>query len=103
MGLEDGFHQEMLRIYREAAEFGYHPSYFLQMVIDQGGVSAAKQLLISSKPQSGFARLWEEDRLDLSVEALVLQEPWTSLFTDDELTEARRRLEALGYDQKKLA
>ncbi len=98
MGIERRFHQEMLRIYREAAEFGYYPSYFLQMVIDQGGVSAAKQLLNSNKPQSGFARLWEEGRLDLSVEALVLQEPWASLFTDSELTEARIRLEALGYD-----
>ncbi len=97
MELEDRFHQEMLRIHREAAEFDYHPSYFLQMVVSQGGVSAAKQLLSSSNPQSGFTRLWEEGRLDLSVEAIVVQEPWASLFTDGELTEARNRLEDLGY------
>ena len=98
MGIERRFHGEMVRIYREATEFGYYPSYFLRMVSEQGGLATAKQLLSSSDPSSGFVRLWEEQRLDLSVEALVLREPWSALFTDAELTEARRRLEELGYD-----
>ena len=90
----------MVRIYREATKFGYYPNYFLRMVIDQGGISAAKQLLNSSTTSEGFARLWEERRLDLSVEGLVLQEPWSALFTEGELTEARHRLEDLGCDPK---
>ena len=98
MGIENRFHQEMLRIYRETAKFGYYPRYFLQMVGDLGGVYAAKRLLSSRDLQSGFERLWTEGRLDLSVEALVLEEPWTSLFTDEELTEARSRLKDLGYE-----
>ena len=98
MDIERRFHQEMVRIYREATEFGYYPNYFLRMVVDQGGLAAAKQLLSSGDPSSGFVRLWQEQRLDLSVEALVLREPWSALFTDAELTEARRRLEELGYD-----
>ena len=97
MELESQFHQEMVRIYREAGEFGYHPTYFLRMVVDRGGLSAAKQLLSGSDHSSGLVRLWEEQRLDLSVEALVLQEPWAALFTGAELTEAARRLEELGY------
>ena len=98
MDIERRFHEEMLGIYREATGIGYYPSYFLQMVAEQGGLSAAKRLLGSNTPSSGFVRLWEEQRLDLSVEALALQEPWNSLFTDVELTEARRRLEDLEYD-----
>ncbi len=98
MNMESRFHEEMVAIYRDATEFGYYPSYFLRMVVNQGGLVAAKQLLGSSAPSSGFARLWEKQRLDLSVEALVLREPWTALFTDAELTEALRRLEELGYD-----
>ena len=96
--LEGRFHEEMIAIYREETGFGYYPSYFLRMVVEQGGLAAAKQLLSSSAPSSGFTRLWEEQRLDLSVEALVLQEPWSALFTDTELAEARRRLEELGYE-----
>ena len=98
MDIERRFHEEMVGIYREATEFGYYPNYFIQMVVDQGGLSAAKQLLNSSTPASGFVGLWEEQRLDLSVEALAVREPWSALFTDVELTEARRRLEDLGYD-----
>ena len=98
MTTDERFHVEMVRIYREATEFGYYPKYFLRMVVEQGGLSAAKRLLGDSNPSSGFVRLWEEGRLDLSVEALVLLEPWSSLFTEAELTEARHRLDDLGYD-----
>ena len=98
MNLESEFHQEMLRIYEEAKEFGYYPNYFLGMVVERGGLSAAKHLISGSQLSDGFVRLWEEERLDLSVEALVLQDPWSSLFIHEELAEARRRLEGVGYD-----
>ena len=97
MRLEDRFHEAMVRIYQDATEFGYYPNYFLRMVVEQGGLATAKQLLGSSNPASGFVRLWEERRLDLSVEHLVLQKPWRALFTDAELAEAGRRLADLDY------
>ncbi len=82
MSLESSFHQEMLRIYEEAKGFNYHPTYFLRMVGDLGGRSAAKQLLSGDKLSDGFVRLWkeqrldlEEQRLDLSVEALAVRAP----------------------------
>ena len=90
----------MLRIYEEAKEFGYYPNYFLGMVMDQGGLPTAKQLLIGNNLSDGFVRLWEEQRLDLSVEALALRDPWSSLFTREELAEAQRRLDGVGYDAK---
>ena len=98
MNIEDKFHQEMLRIYEEAKEFGYYPNYFLGMVVERGGLSAAKYLISGSQLSDGFVRLWEEERLDLSVEALALQDQWTSLFTHEELAEAQRRLEGVGYE-----
>ena len=98
MSLEDRFHQEMLRIYEEANEFGYYPNYFLGMVVDRGGLSAAKHLISGNQLSDGFVRLWEEGRLDLSVEALVLRDPWRGLFTQEELAEVQRRLDGVGYD-----
>ena len=98
MNLEGSFHEGMLKIYEEAKEFGYYPNYFLGMVVEQGGLSAAKHLLGGNQLSEGFVRLWEEQRLDLSVEALALRDPWTALFTDEELTEAQRRLDGAGYD-----
>ena len=98
MNLEVRFQQEMLRIYEEAKEFDYYPNYFLSMVMDRGGLSTAKHLLAGEKLSDGFVRLWEEQRLDLSVEALALHAPWSTLFTQEELVEAKRRLDGVGYD-----
>ena len=95
---EGRFHQEMLRIYEGAKEFDYYPTYFLRMVMGRGGLSTAKHLLGGNKLSDGFVRLWEEQRLDLSVEALALRDPWSALFTQQELAEAQRRLDGAGYD-----
>ena len=100
MTIEKQFHQEMLRISDQAKEFGYYPSYFLGMVREQGGLGAAKQLLKGDEMSGGLMRLWEQKRLDVSVEALVLGELWASLFTDEEIASARWRLEELGYSPK---
>ena len=98
VNLEPPFHQEMLRIYDEASTFGYRPTYFRRMVNEHGGVQAARILLGKDAPSYGFEKLWEEGRLDLSVEVLVLREPWRALFTLDELREAYRRLDGSDYD-----
>jgi hypothetical protein len=42
-------------------------------------------------------RLWELRLLDKSVEAIVLQERFQTLFTPAERSEAHRRSEELGY------
>ncbi len=95
--LEDEFHQAMVSIYHAAAELGYRPTYFLRMVNEHGGLAAVKRLLSAAESQEGLTKLWELGRLDISVEALVLEEPWESLFSDDERRKARERLESYGY------
>ena len=85
-------------IYQIAASLGYRPTYFLRMVQEHGGVAAAIQLLSAPKAQSGLIKLWERERLDASMEALVVQERWKPLFSDAERQTARERLQAFGYD-----
>ena len=82
---------------RTIDETGYHPILFIQMLHERGGLATAQALINSPKPSSGFTTLWEKGRLDLTVEAIVLGDPWSTLFTPDELTIARRRLRQLGY------
>ena len=72
--------------------------YFLQMIETHGGVGTAKRLLKASKQQYGLTRLWNLGLLGISAEALVLQECWQPLFTDDERRVARERLKAHGYE-----
>ena len=96
--LEKQFHQDMIGIYETAKrELHYNASYFIRMVDENGGLRAAQKLLWAADVSSGFTVLWEYQRLDLSVEALVLQEKYVSLFTDDERIKARDRLEQYGY------
>ena len=95
--LEERFHQEMLDTYNQAAKLGYRATYFLQVAHEHGGVGAAKMLLAKSASASGFERLWELGRLDISVEALVLKPEFMALFSDAERQVARERLAELGY------
>lgn len=91
--IEPQFHQEMLGIYERAkAECGYNASYFLRMVVEDGGLATARALLSKKTVSEGYGVLAEKGRLDLTVEALVVQEPWRSLFTEDELRAAKKRL-----------
>ena len=54
---------------------------------------AAKQLIAKEGGTYGFEVLWENKRLDLSVEALVLKPEYEALFTDEERILCRNRLE----------
>jgi hypothetical protein len=96
--LELAFDERMRQIYDQAKnECGYTATRFLQMVNVGGGLQAAKKLLGSGEYSQGLTRLWEEKRLDISLEATVLTEPWCELFTKQELSVAKMKLEALGW------
>jgi len=96
--LENLFHLKMIDIYLRALnECGYRASRFLVMVNERGGLQAAKTLINASGVSDGFAALWEHGRLDLTVEAIILDPKWKELFTDHELDIARERLRKLGY------
>ena len=90
--LEEKFDGEMFRLYEKQCEVIRRPLRFRSMLGNFGGLGTANRLLDSRTPGDGFAELWEACRSDLSVEALVLKEPWCSLFTDEQLTVARSRL-----------
>ncbi|KAA3643218.1 MAG: hypothetical protein DWQ07_22135 [Chloroflexi bacterium] len=96
--LEQQFHQAMAVIYETAkAECQYNATYFLQMLAEYGGVETAKRLLSTEKPSEGFTKLWECERLDLTVEAHVINDEFSSLFTTEECNIARARLLEYGH------
>ena len=97
MSLEAEFSQALEGTIEAARMRGYIPTYFMQMLSEHGGVETAKRLLAKSEPQTGLFELWNLGLLKDSMEAVVLQEKFRSLFTDAEITEAHHRLEELGY------
>jgi hypothetical protein len=96
--LEQEFDKAMLEVYRQAkVHCRYNAMYFLQMVHERGGLQTAKHLLHAPSTSEGFTRLWECGRLDLTVEAVILQPKWHTLFSEEERTIASQRLRELGY------
>ena len=97
--LEKQFDRDMRNIYTTAKrECGYNATRFLQLVGEKGGLAAAKQLISKPGGTEGFTTLWEYQRLDLSVEALVLKPEYKSLFSENEQKLCRDRLIEFGYD-----
>jgi hypothetical protein len=96
---ETTFDQAMFNIYQRAKkEAGYNASIFLRMLTEQGGIQTARTLINSAKPSDGYTALYEKGRLDLTVEAMVLENPkWHELFTSSELKRAKERLLQYGY------
>lgn len=92
--LELQFHQKMLDVYTNIGrQTGYWARRYKQKVDRDGGLKAAKQWLVPKKnPSQGMEHLKKHNRLDLSFEHLVVQEPWSDLFTAKELQVAHDRL-----------
>lgn len=91
--LKELFHSEMERLYEKQCQVIRDPIRFRGMLVNLGGLATALQMLDRPTPGDGFVRLLEKDKLDLSVEALVLEEPWCYLFTEEQLAVARSRLQ----------
>jgi len=96
--VEAEFEKAMWDIYTRAKnEANYHATYFRSMLSEYGGLATARKLLSAPAVSDGFAALWERSRLDLTVEALVVQERFADLFSPKEIDVARYRLEQFGY------
>lgn len=97
--IEYEFHDAMITIYHQKVdECHYYHTDFLQTVARLGGLNAAKQLLATDQFSTGLSELAELCRLDLSMEVLILKKEWSKLFTDEEITTAKQRLNRYGYD-----
>lgn len=98
MDLEKQFHKDMVGVYEKAKnECGYIATRFIQMVADKGGLATAKELILKDDDTYGFERLYELKRLDLSVEAVVLDDKYSTLFTLNEKKVCKDRLKKYGY------
>jgi hypothetical protein len=96
--LEASFAHRMKDVYlRGRSEAGSNAPFFLNMLSQYGPLETAHKLLASPAISDGFADLWERGRLDLTVEAVVVEPQFFELFSENEIAVARRRLEQFGY------
>ena len=96
--LVEQFDEQMIEIYRRAkSEADYTPSLFLKMISEKGGLQTAKELIRRENVSDGYTQLCLRGRLDLTVEAVVYNNPkWHSLFTVEDLAICKSRCEQLN-------
>ena len=96
--VEVQFDAAMMNVYQRALkECHYNATRFLHMLHEHRGLGTARILLHAVGVSDGYVALWERNRLDLTVEALVLQTEWHPLFSAQEREIARTRLAEYGY------
>ena len=92
------FDEAMMDVYlRALKECDYKATRFLHMLHEHRGLETARILLRAGKVSEGYVALWERNRLDLTVEAVILGVQWQSLFSEEEREIARKRLADYGY------
>lgn len=96
------FELAMRDIYRRARiEAHYNATRYLQMLDQNGGLETAHILINSPTVSDGYTALWERGRLDLTVEAVIWDNPeYQKLFTVDELKIIKKRLVDYKYVSK---
>ena len=95
--LESRFQDALIGLYtRTKKELHYNAKRFMQMLLEDGAVATAKKL-IRKEMSDGLTELWVRHRLDLSVEAAVINPRWNDLFTDEDRQISRDKLVKLGY------
>lgn len=63
----------------------------------ENALKNAKRAMSGNRFSEGFDTLADKKRLDLSLEALVIDKRFTALFTDEEANAALERLLSAGY------
>lgn len=97
MSLESKLQEALQGTVKAAMARNYDPKIFKRMLAEHGGLETAHRLLASEEAQIGLIQLHKRGLLGKSMEAVVLQEQFKSLFMEEELAEARQRLEDLEY------
>jgi hypothetical protein len=72
----------------------------MRPVAAEEALKSARRILSGNRLSDGFNLLQAKGQLSLSLEALVVDKRFTSLFTDEEANEALMRLLEVGYNFK---
>lgn len=101
--LKKAFHQEMINLYKKMIKLiKYKPTRLIDYINKYGGYEAAVKYINTESNVQDFAVLWEKERLDLSVEALITSENYRCLFQEEILAFCDRKLKEYSYAPKKI-
>jgi hypothetical protein len=76
----------------------YIPSRYLQDLANSGPAELVERYVLAKHPTDGFQRLWQEQRLDLTVENIAWKH--RRIFRPEIGAAAEARLASAGFDVK---
>ena len=86
--LEKKFSEEWMKKAEQTQAFEqYNATRLLKNIQERGGVSVARRMLERNGCSESFALLKKHNRVDLSMEALVVKGEYGALFEDDEVNQ----------------
>ena len=88
----DCYTKDFLMIAPNVKRSAIVPYGFRRMIGESGPVGACRRVIVSPKLPEGFGRLAELEALHLTAEAAVVRGPWRTLFDQDIIEAANKRL-----------
>jgi hypothetical protein len=73
-------------------EYNFKSPIFIRMLNEHGAFETAKRLTNTLKWQKGYEKLAFLGRTDLTVEHIILGEPYSSYFTERQLLNAKEKI-----------
>jgi len=97
--LESQLHDELISSIDLSLKAGakINKSIILNQIYDYGAIGASNRLIKegTEKLHSGLLKMFEIDRLDLTIESIIQKDKYKVLFSEEILAKARQRLEKL--------
>lgn len=101
--LKKNFHQDIIDLYKKITKMvKYKPTRLMDLINKYGGYEAAVKYITTESNVQDFAVLWESERLDLSVEALITSEKYRNLFNEEVVAHCDRKLKEYSYAPNKI-
>lgn len=90
--------ERYISTYVECKKFNYIPRAFLDMVVSNDDiVEVTRRLIHKEGGTEGFGTLYLNDKMELSVENIILEQRYRVLFNRNDLLAAYNRLKQHGY------
>lgn len=97
--LENELHDELLQSIDLSVQIGakINKDIILSQIYRYGAIGAANRVIKegTEKLHSGLIKMYEVNRLDLTIESIILKDKYHILFTPDILEKAQQRLDKL--------
>lgn len=96
--LEKQFTEELIKKCEQSKGVnGYNPTRMMETIHKFGGVKTAKEILRKGRVSDGFDKLREAQKLELTMEATVIDRKYGELFEDEEVNSCYELLCEYGY------